>query len=51
MRKTLSTFLTLILFCCLTQAQTVSGWVKDAKTGEPLPYVNVGILMMQAVTV
>lgn len=44
MKKTLSTIFSLMLFCCLTQAQTVSGWVKDAKTGEPLPYVNVGII-------
>jgi len=44
MKNIFSTFLILILFCCITQAQIVSGWVKDAKTGEILPYVNVGII-------
>lgn len=43
MKKIGSTFLAL-LFCCLANAQTISGWVKDAKTGETLPYVNVGII-------
>jgi len=44
MKKVCSTFLALILFCCLAHAQTVKGWVKDAKTGEALPYVNIGVI-------
>lgn len=33
-----------ILFCAVANAQVIKGSVKDAKTGETLPYVNVGII-------
>ncbi|RVU02750.1 carboxypeptidase-like regulatory domain-containing protein [Mucilaginibacter limnophilus] len=33
-----------LLFAFTTNAQIVEGTVKDAKTGETLPYVNVGIV-------
>jgi hypothetical protein len=38
--------LVVIAFICntVTYAQSVTGTVKDAKTGEPLPFVNVGVV-------
>ena len=45
-----------IFFFCITfifsvQAQTISGYVLDAKTMEPLPFVNVGVLHRNTGTV
>jgi len=44
MKKIFSIALLLTLSACIAHAQKVSGWIKDAKTGETLPYVNVGIV-------
>jgi hypothetical protein len=33
-----------VFSCLLAKAQTFEGIVKDAKTNQPLPYVNVGII-------
>ncbi|MFD0749999.1 carboxypeptidase-like regulatory domain-containing protein [Mucilaginibacter calamicampi] len=44
MKRIFSAFLILILSISLAHAQKISGWVKDAKTGETLPYVNIGVI-------
>jgi hypothetical protein len=44
MKKLLSSLLTLISFLSLAQAQVFEAAIKDAKTKEALPYVNVGII-------
>ena len=36
-------FLALVLFHNLSFSQTIQGTVKDAATGAPLPYVNIGV--------
>ncbi|MCO6147365.1 carboxypeptidase-like regulatory domain-containing protein [Flavobacterium sp. NRK1] len=42
--KQLFLLLTLLFSAFALQAQTLKGVLKDAATGEPLPYVNVGVL-------
>ncbi len=44
MKRLLFVFVLIIYSVSLAYSQTVSGWVKDAKTGEALPFVNVGIV-------
>ena len=44
MKKVFSIALPLILSACFAHAKKIGGWIKDAKTGETLPYVNIGIV-------
>jgi len=44
MRKVFLTVVSILLFYSLANAQAINGTVKDAKTGETLPFVNVGIV-------
>jgi hypothetical protein len=44
MKKRLTTLILLLLLVAFAQAQVIEATIKDAKTGAPLPYVNVGII-------
>jgi len=44
MKTTSLTLLTVILFFLQAKAQVIKGNIKDAKTGETLSYVNVGVI-------
>jgi len=43
MKHLLTAFICILSFTTLS-AQTLKGVLKDAKTGEPVPYVNIGLL-------
>lgn len=44
MKKTLAIIFTCLCIINIASAQFISGVVKDAKTNQPLPFVNVGIV-------
>ncbi|PJJ84544.1 carboxypeptidase-like regulatory domain-containing protein [Mucilaginibacter auburnensis] len=44
MKTSFLAFLITLLFLNFAQGQTITGQVKDAKTGEGLPFVNIGII-------